>query len=361
MTSVAATSGTKSGTKGKLHSARKTRLKESIRQALAQGLITDETLAYIRALSYARHQDPANKQVQEALCETLLAVQLIYEEDAPAAPLRELDSAGQLAREKLGEGLSAHFDTRHETSAVSMPSPVLSYLEEQRILMLPLEQRSSRIVDAGRECDFGYCLSKNENPHRMFTLQDHWIGLYFCVDPRLAFKDSQTGACRSAHPAEKPFEKRARPEELPGLSDPALPVTVDNTTLTFVDANLCGANIDLFYPGLRSQLGLERSEGHARILHLSLVFKSCRVKGMNLQFWRYISNFPGSVTISFKECDDFDEEHFPYLFKERDGKRYYLNLERLSDVVGSGADDKFLQYLDHLQHLSEDYQHEHLR
>ena len=318
-------------------------LKESIRKALAEGLINDETMAYIRALGYARQHNPNDLRIHAAIRETLSAIQTIYGTLESWRSFNEEEKLynQKLAREKLGEGLPENFGAGNdERLAVTVPSRIVRYLEEQRILLIPVEIRASTIVEAGTSRDFKYRLRDENRSRQMYALNDHWIGLYFRTDPKMVAKG-----------------ERGKGK----FFSPAHPVTLDNSSFIFADTNLRGSNIDLFYPGLVSHLNAECNKGCGKILYLNLVFKNCWVQNMNLQFWRYVSNFPGTITLTFEDCDDFDEAYFPYLKQERNGVRYYLDLEKFAELVGDFASKSFLQYIENILQFSAPYEFEYLR
>ncbi|WGK68626.1 hypothetical protein P0082_09060 [Candidatus Haliotispira prima] len=301
-------------------------MRDSIREALKSNLINDETLAYIYALNFAREHNPDDPKIYEAIRETLHSIRMIE------CVLKQKESAGETEDRKEDSG-SEEQDQEHPK--VNISDSVINHLEKQRILMVPLDMGTGVVADAGKLRNFQYRLKGAENSRQMYALNEHRIGLYFRAESRT--------------PAAGKIE------------EPGIPVTINNTSLTFLDTNFRGANIDLFYPGLAHQLSGERVRGYTGILHLNLTFKNCWVKNMNLLFWHYIFNFPGTITIIFEDCEDFDEVYFPYLRKESDGCRYYPDLERFSGKIGALAGSKFTQYIRNILHFSAIYKYEHLR
>ena len=313
-------------------------------QALETGLIGDQPMAYIRALYHARvRQGKAEGHIYDAIKDMFRSIQGIYQafdrgkNPKPFSALESDDSG--LAKERLGEGLS-DFDIRHEAAAMSVPASIVSYLEGQRIVLIPLQIGSSSIAEVGKTNSFDYRLCQQLRSRQMYDLREYWIGLYFDTEQK-----------RSENPG-----KAA--QNLPYFHPDAITVA-ENTVLNFVDANLRGATIDLFYRGMMRKLFRRSSKD--KIFHLNLTFKNCWVKGMNLAFWHSVAEFPGSITFLFEDCKDFDAAYFPYLRREIAGNHYYLDLEKFADEVSEMANPKFLQHIEDILCASASYQYEHLR
>ena len=285
--------------------------RSSILQAIEKGLISDQTMACIWALRHARARD-------ERLDESIKAMLRFV------ADMERTANISDPAKESPGEGAEA---------PASVPASIIRYLEEQHILLIPLQIGSSSIADAGKLRNFRYRLHGRVGSREMYDLNEHGIGLYFDIAPELPEK----------YRADKAF---FHPDTI---------FSVNNTGLNFVDANLRGATIDLFYEGLKREF---RSH---RIFCLNIGFKNCWVKGMKLAFWRSVAAFPGSITFVFEDCEDFDAQYFPYLRREIAGNHYYLDLEKFADETREIASPKFLQHIEDILRLSLNYRHEHLR
>ena len=312
---------------------RKDLLEGTILRALSGGAISDETSAYIQALGYAANRNPKDVKIQNAIYQVLQSVTASVKNKE-----ENKEYNNRLAQEKLGEGLVENFGMQADDRLVtSIPNYVISYLAQQKFLLIPLNISSSSIADIGEYQDQ---IQDQETSRKMYALNDHWVGLYFQKEPQLMSENTAKGA---------------------HSSNPANPVAIENTILTFIDANLNNTDIDLFFPNLAYQIQERHKAGNAGILHFTLVFKNCLVRNMKLLFWHHIFHFPGSVTIKFENCEDFDETDFSYLKKDREQIFYYIDIEKFIQTYSATADPYVIDYAYNVLSQSDLYKHEHLR
>ncbi|MEM9423731.1 MAG: hypothetical protein AAF975_02945 [Spirochaetota bacterium] len=242
---------------------------EFIRKAVTNGQLHDEMLAYISALDHiSQKQGPEQLQAQQLLTEAFATIQDICHEKTQADAAKDF----------------------------GIPAEAIDYLERQKVLLQPLEIHRRSHFERGEYRHF--CLDNQDNLW-LRALNDHWIGLYF---------QTTCGANLQAF-------------------DYLNPILVENAACVFEDMNLRGSCIEIFYPALKSELA-EKKNRHA-ILCLNLTFRNCRVRDMQLPFSRNHLDFPGTFTVNFENCEDFQEADFPYLKPELDGPSYYIDVEAL--------------------------------
>ncbi len=301
-------------------------LKESIRKALVDGLLDDKNLAYIFALEYARRLHSNDRVVGTAMQDVMGAIDIICSDDG--------NRQNQLEE--------ANVNPENDENLFKITEQTIKYLESLRIRLLPLKARTNITAELGEFNQLEKDATNQETGHGSLRVLDkHWLGLYFDEGPQKKFYQTKT---------------RGRARQWGG--SPSHSVMVETTSVNFVDTDLRDTKIDLICLNLNYNFDIDQVKGCTSILHLSLTFRGCLVKNMALLFLRHINHFPGTITLKFENCEDFDETEYPYLVKELDGNNYYLNLENFALGQEQNA---FEQHFDNMLQASDFYKYEHLR
>ena len=297
-------------------------LKESIRKALINGLLDDKSFVYMFALEYARKHHSDSQVILSAMENVCRIMDIICSD-------------------------SQEDSEKPKDDGLEITDEIIQYLASLRIQLLPLDFRKDITVELGElaepnAANTGVDSGAKHDPlpawPALRALDNHWLGLYFNNGPQKNNHQAQTSMQRGGSPSH--------------------PVMVETTTLNFVDTDLRDTKIDLISLSLSYNFDVDQVKGCTSILYLSFMFQGCLVKNMELLFLRHINHFPGTITLEFENCADFDETEFPYLEKELGGKRYYLNLENLAL---SQEQESFKQHFYNMLQASNIYKYEHLR
>lgn len=324
------------------HSKRKRTLQESIRNALQTGVISDETLAYIRALSFARARDPEDSNILEAVRQTMSSLRALYG-NRSLEEMQDSEEEDDCAS-SMGEGQVSLIDEDryYHKFSIKIPEQVTHHLESRKLILMPLELGSSSLCATGNKRKFAFSPQESDHIAELHDLESHWIGLYF----------KNYHEVGEAHITGQERTTKINPQE---------PIPVSQTNFTFSETNLRNSSLDLFYPALSYQMHHNAQMNDTGMVYLSLHFQKCWVKGMNLQFWRYAQKFPGTVTMQFDDCEDFEPNDFPYLTKQLGGELFYLDLEKFADYSKQLDSSIIEEYLIKILESSDTYSIEHLR